>query len=93
MAEMRELEEGAVSCPFLFIHGKNDNWMTLETALEMYQRASAAKDKIIIEAEPVFSNQQLVTHTMPVGEQLHWLRHVAADWMVARLEAASSGKE
>jgi hypothetical protein len=38
---------------------------------------------MVIDTEPVFSTQQLVTHTMPVGEQLHWIRHIAADWIIA----------
>lgn len=80
MNEMKALEEGSINCPYLFIHGKYDNWMTIELATKLYDKAQGEKEKIIIEEEPVFSNQQIVTHTMPVGEQLHWVRHVAADW-------------
>jgi dienelactone hydrolase len=82
--EMKKLEAGAVSCPFLFIHGRNDNQMTLETALGLYNNACGAKEMIIVEEEPVFSNQY--ADTIPVGEQLHWISHVAADWMNARLQ-------
>jgi len=85
MTEMEFLEQGSLSCSFLFIHGKYDNWMTLESATTLYDKATGHKEKIIIDEAPVFSNQQLVTHTMPVGEQLHWLKHVAADWMVKEL--------
>jgi dienelactone hydrolase len=83
MKEMLSLEEGVLSCPYLFVHGKYDNWMTIESAMNLYNKAQGEKEKIIIEEEPVFSNQQVVTHTMPVGEQLHWVRHVTADWMAA----------
>lgn len=84
--DMAALENGALSCSFLFVHGKYDNWMTLEMAQVLYDKATGKKDKIIIEEAPVFSTQQIVTHTMPVGEQLHWLRIVAADWMVNELK-------
>lgn len=83
--EMKALEHGSFACPYLFIHGKHDNWMTLEMAMQLYNRAEGEKEQIIIDEAPVFSNEQAVTHTMPVGEQLHWLRHVAADWMVKQL--------
>jgi pimeloyl-ACP methyl ester carboxylesterase len=81
IAEMRLLEEGTLKCPYLFIHGMHDNWMTLQSALQLYDRAKGLKEKLIIETEPVFSNQQILTHAMPVGEQLHWIKHVAADWI------------
>ena len=85
IGEISKLEEGHLSCPFLFIHGKHDNWMTIDSATTLFDKATGKKEKIIIEDTPVFSNQQAVTHTMPVGEQLHWLRYVAADWMVNEL--------
>jgi dienelactone hydrolase len=85
MQQMKELEDGEINCPYMLIHGRNDNWMTLDAAMELYNNAHGEKEKIIIEEEPVFSNQQVVTHTMPVGEQLHWIRYVAADWLAAHL--------
>jgi Esterase FrsA-like len=81
--EMRLLESGTFKAPYFFIHGKHDNWMTLESALEFCKRSQGTVKKLIVETEPVFSNQQIVTHTMPVGEQLHWVRHVVADWIVS----------
>jgi fermentation-respiration switch protein FrsA (DUF1100 family) len=84
LQEMGGLAEGTLECPYLFIHGKHDNWMTLDSALAFFDRATGEKEKLIIEEPPVFSNQQMVTHTMPVGEQLHWVKHYAADWIAAR---------
>ncbi len=84
LQEMQGLAEGALACPYLFIHGRHDNWMSLDSALAFYERAQGQKEKLIIENTPIFSNQQAVTHTMPVGEQLHWVKHLAADWIVAR---------
>lgn len=80
--EMRLLENGTFNAPYFFIHGKHDNWMSLESALEFCKRSQGNVRQLIVETEPVFSNQQIVTHTMPVGEQLHWVRHVVADWIV-----------
>lgn len=87
LGEMKALEEGTLQCPLLFIHGEKDNWMTLEKAAGLYDRAKGKKEKIIIEEDPVFSGGNAVTHTMPVGEQLHWLRHKAADWIVKEFQA------
>lgn len=83
LEEMRNLEKGTLKRPLLFIHGKHDNWMSLEAATKFFDKAQAEKEKIIIEEEAVFSNQQVITHTMPVGEQLHWVKHYAADWIVS----------
>jgi len=56
--------------------------MKLEHALKLYDNADTLmKDKIIIADEPVFSKENAVTHTMPVGEQMHWIKHLAADWI------------
>jgi pimeloyl-ACP methyl ester carboxylesterase len=79
--EMDALTAGSLDVPYLFIHGRHDNWMSLESAQVYYERATVHKEKLIIENTPVFSNQQVVTHTMPVGEQLHWVKHYAADWI------------
>ncbi|HEX9061991.1 MAG TPA: alpha/beta hydrolase [Clostridia bacterium] len=84
MNELKDLEDSSVYCPFLFVHGEGDNWMTLESAMSLYEKASNEKEKIIITEEPVFSNDQIVTHTMPVGEQLHWIKLVVADWMLLK---------
>ncbi|HEY9062721.1 MAG TPA: alpha/beta hydrolase [Pseudobacteroides sp.] len=80
--EMSILAQGTINCPYLFVHGKHDNWMTFEKAEKLYEMAQGVKEQIIIEEEPVFSNSQVVTHTMPVGEQIHWIKHTAADWML-----------
>jgi hypothetical protein len=84
MQEMDELTQGSLYCPYLFIHGRHDNWMTLDSATAFFDRAQGEKEKLIIETPPVFSTQQVVTHTMPVGEQLHWVKHYVADWVAAR---------
>ncbi len=84
LEEMAMLAEGALEVPYLFIHGRHDNWMPLETAKAFFDGARGEKQSLIIEEAPVFSGEQLITHTMPVGEQLSWIRHEAADWIALR---------
>lgn len=75
-----------VHCPFFMVHGRHDNWMTLDRAMGLFDRAqSACKETLIIDEAPVFAGDGVFTHAMPVGEQLHWVRAVAADWAVQRL--------
>jgi len=85
LESMKFLEQGSLKVPFLFIHGRHDNWMTLEQASRLYDAATGPKEKIIVEEAPVFSGQAVVTHTMPVGEQLHWLRYRVADWIATQV--------
>jgi len=83
--ELTELEDGQLSCAYLLIHGQHDNWMTLEKSDVFFDKAAGKKEKIIIMNEPVFSNENIVTHAMPVGEQMHWVRYAAADWIKEQL--------
>ena len=48
LEEMRGLTDGTLSCPYLFIHGQHDNWMTLEKAIVLFEKARGMKEKIII---------------------------------------------
>ncbi len=84
VAEMGLGTDEKVSCPFFLIHGKYDNWMTIDNALELHTKATGPKELLILEDEPVYYQGIQVTHTMPVGEQLHWIKHVFADWIAAQ---------
>ena len=79
--EMSLEKNETVSCPYFFIHGKNDNWMSLDDALQLYKRAKGEKQQLIIEDEAVFYSGVKVVHAMPVGEQMHWVKHAFADWI------------
>ncbi|MBN2439796.1 MAG: alpha/beta hydrolase [Spirochaetales bacterium] len=79
--EMSLGEKDAVNCPYFFVHGRNDNWMTLDEAQTLYDRAKGEKKRLIIEEEAVYYNSTKVVHAMPVGEQMHWVKHVIADWI------------
>lgn len=77
---MKPLEEGTVACPYLLVEGMYENWMPQEATELLYEKAKGSKKIIKIEEKPVFSNGETRLHTMPVGEQMHWLKHVVADW-------------
>ena len=84
--QMAVLEEGAVSCDYLLAHGQYDNWMGPEACDYMFDKATGFKEKMVMEEPPVFSTKEAITHTMPVGEQMHWLKHDVSDWIVEHLK-------
>jgi len=83
--EMSVLKEGFIESCYLMIHGNHDNWMGIAEANAIFDKTLGEKEKIIIEEQPVFSGKDSITHTMPVGEQMHWLKHLTADWIQEHL--------
>ncbi|HMA91883.1 MAG TPA: alpha/beta hydrolase [Polyangiaceae bacterium] len=72
----------SIDCPFLMVHGKYDNWMTLERATILFEHArSPVRQMIVIDEEPVYASGNVITHTMPVGEQMGWVGPLVADWV------------
>ena len=70
-------------CPFFIAHGKHDNWMSLERTRELFSRVpNDDKELLVIENDSDRHGEySAVLHTMPVGEQLHWVKHRFADWL------------
>ncbi|MDC7220835.1 MAG: alpha/beta hydrolase [Spirochaetales bacterium] len=90
LEDMSRRKNEVINCPFFLIHGKYDNWMSLEDALKLYDLAQTDDKKtLIIEDKPVFSKDEKVLHAMPIGEQLHWIRHIFADWISDQVEKHS----
>lgn len=83
--EMDLGEHEKAECPYFMVHGEHDNWMKLSSAQELFERVTAPKEALIIDEKPVFSTEFGFTHTMPVGEQMHWVKHAAADWIVRQV--------
>lgn len=80
--EMGLKKSEVLSADFLMIHSEHDNWMTLEMAQEvLFNRATGKKELIVVSEEPVLTSKDAVTHSMPVGEQMHWSKEVLADWI------------
>jgi dienelactone hydrolase len=73
------------SCPYFLIYSAYDNWVGSDKVTELFDRVNCSdKERLVINEKPVFSTEQVITHTMPVGEQLHWVRSVMADWVARR---------
>lgn len=85
LEEIDIMPDEYIECPYLMVHGKYDNWMPLEEALKLYKRALGEKKQIIIDDEPAFPTDNEILHSMPVGEQAHWVRHVLADWVYTQV--------
>lgn len=81
-----------VNCPFFLVHGKHDNWMTLERATLLFENANPRQRKLlVVDEEPVFSSGQSLTHSMPVGEQLGWVGPQVTDW-IAQVTGVERGR-
>lgn len=82
---MKILEEGTISADFLMIYSEDDNWMTSEASMSLYEKALGKKEKIFVDEKPAYVSEESIMHAMPVGEQFHWIQHKAADFLAARL--------
>jgi dienelactone hydrolase len=85
LQELTIQDNEAVECAYVLIHGSHDNWTLLQDAMSLYHRARGKKDKIILEDEAAITGESSIIHTMPVGEQYHWVKHVVADWIKMQL--------
>jgi dienelactone hydrolase len=86
-AEIGWRDSFTIGCPFFLVHGKHDNWMTLDRARLLYEHAtSPTREFLVLDEEPAYSTNQAVTHAMPVGEQLWWVGPVVADWIATRAQ-------
>ncbi len=85
LEDMKQLEDGAVACDYLIAVGKYDNWMPCDVSKKLYEKATGNKEIIQIDEVPAFGDAETMLHTMPVGEQMHWLKHVIADWAMTKM--------
>jgi dienelactone hydrolase len=86
MASMVPAPTDRPRVPTLIVHGRHDNWMTWEAARSLHERVeSDAKEFLTIEDSPVVTGGNATTHAMPVGEKMHWVAPLAADWTADRL--------
>lgn len=93
-AELGWRDSFAIGCPFFMVHSKHDNWMTLERARVLYEHATSPnRELLVIEEEPAYSTDQIVTHTMPVGEQLGWVGPIVADWIAEQAGLRERGSD
>lgn len=82
---MKSIEEGTIDCDFLLVHSPDDNWMTTESTMRLYDRATGQKEQIEVDEKPAYVSEETIMHAMPVGEQFHWVKHYASDFLAERL--------
>ncbi|MBP0962588.1 MAG: alpha/beta hydrolase [Oscillospiraceae bacterium] len=85
MTEMKLLEDGTVDCDFLLAYSADDNWMDSSASLSMLDRATGYKEGLEIDEKPAYVSEETIMHAMPVGEQFHWVKHIASDFIAERL--------
>lgn len=86
LERMKSIEEGNISCDFLMVHSDDDNWMDTDASVKLYDRAKGYKEHILVEEKPAYASEETIMHAMPVGEQFHWVKHIAADFLAERLK-------
>ena len=59
--------------------------MDTEASLRLFDKAIGYKEKIYISEKPAYVSEETIMHAMPVGEQFHWVKHLAADFLADRL--------
>ncbi|MBP5580748.1 MAG: dienelactone hydrolase family protein, partial [Ruminococcus sp.] len=85
LESMKAIEEGTINADFLMVHSDDDNWMTPEATDKLFDKATGFKQRIKITEKPSYASEETIMHAMPVGEQYHWVKHIAADFIAARL--------
>ena len=86
LESMRVLEEGTHSTDFLMAYSDDDNWMSHDASQRLLDKATGYKESIHIADKPAYVSEETIMHAMPVGEQYHWVKHEAADFIAARLK-------
>jgi len=82
---MAVINDGKVECDFFLIHSNDDNWMSEGASLSLLDRAVGYKESLEIVDKPAYVSEETIMHAMPVGEQFHWVKHIAADFIAERL--------
>jgi len=84
--EMAILSEGYVDSNFLLVCSDLDNWMGAEQTELIFEKTKGVKERILLEEDLAFETKESVMHAMPVGEQMHWIKIYASDWMGEKLK-------
>ncbi len=82
---MAVLEQGEHNVDFLMVYSSDDNWMDDTASQKLIDKAKGYKEIIHIEDKPAYVSEETIMHAMPVGEQYHWVKHIAADFIAERL--------
>ena len=82
---MNVLLEGNLDADYLLVYSPDDNWMDTDASMRLYDRAAGYREKIYIDEKPAYVSEEKIMHAMPVGEQFHWVKHIAADFIAERI--------
>ncbi len=82
---MNVLLEGKLSSDYLLVYSPDDNWMDTDASMRLFDRADGYKEKIFVDEKPAYVSEETIMHAMPVGEQFHWVKHIAADFIAERI--------
>ena len=85
VTSMNILAEGDLTTDFFLIHSDDDNWMTHEASDALYAKGLGYKERLQVTEKPAYVSEETIMHAMPVGEQYHWVKHLAADFIAQRL--------
>ncbi len=85
LESMRVLEEGTHKADFLMAFSDDDNWMSHDASARLYDKALGYKEQIYVNEKPAYVSEETIMHAMPVGEQYHWVKHEAADFIASRI--------
>ncbi|MCQ2464237.1 MAG: alpha/beta hydrolase [Oscillospiraceae bacterium] len=83
--QMKVLEEGTIDCDFLMAYSPDDNWMDSKASLSLLDKAHGYKESLEIDEKPAYVSEETIMHAMPIGEQYHWVKNIAADFIAERL--------
>lgn len=86
LSSMKLLENGRVSCDFLMVDSADDNWMDTNASDALFDRAEGYKERFTVKEKPAYVSEETIMHAMPVGEQFHWVKHIASDFIAERLK-------
>jgi len=88
---MSVLVEGTIDCDFLIVHSDDDNWMDAEASEGIFAKAKGYKEQLAVDEKPAYVSEETIMHAMPVGEQFHWVKHIASDFIAERLLEGQEG--
>lgn len=52
----------------------------------LFDRAEGYKERFTVKEKPAYVSEETIMHAMPVGEQFHWVQHIASDFIAERLK-------
>jgi surfactin synthase thioesterase subunit len=77
--------EDNVTCPVHLFHPEEDNWLDWEQVDVMGKHVEGPLEITQVKGAPVFEGN-VMSHLVPIYEQIHWVLPVAFDWVAEQLK-------